>query len=129
MATSRRRTIGRVRSGREARGLDGLQGLLVDGDGLVGVGLLEPAGLGDLGADLGVELLGGEGLGVRDHRVLVADDGLALGALSSAGSFLSRSWTFACRLSSSEPPAAATSVRRARARALSPFRMAARADS
>ena len=32
--------------------------------GLVGIDVVVSAGLGDLGADLGVELLGGEGLGI-----------------------------------------------------------------
>ncbi len=45
-------------------GLDRLERVLIEGDRLVGVGLLEPSALGDLGADLGVELLGGQRLGV-----------------------------------------------------------------
>ena len=45
-----------------------LHRLVEQGDRLVGVGLQEPAGLGDLGADLGVELLRGQGLGVGAHR-------------------------------------------------------------
>ena len=65
---------------RDLGGLDGLEGVLVDGDGPGRVSLLEPAGLGDLGADLGVELLRGQGLGVRDRLGRVGGDGLARGA-------------------------------------------------
>ena len=84
-ATSRRRTIGRVRSGESPEPCTAWIGLLVDRDGLVGIGLVQAAGLGDLGADLGVELLGGQGLGILGGR-RAADLPVLLGLLVGAAS-------------------------------------------
>ncbi len=126
IATSRRRTIGRVRSGESPDGMHGLDRLFVECDRLVGIGLVQTTPFTDLGADLGVESLGHQRLGVL-HRAwsLTSQSGLAL----SSESLASRPSTFCRSPSSSESPAAATSVSSTRARPLSPARSAASAVS
>ena len=86
---------------------------------------MQPPAFSDLGADLGVQFLGRQRLGVLN----VLGRRLAVGLALSSESFASRPSTFSPRPSSSESPAAATSIRSMRARPLSPERKAARAVS
>ena len=73
---------------------------------------MEATALADLGPDFGIEFLSGQRLGVLCG--VVPDFASAL-PLSSADSFSSRFSTLVRRLSSSDSPAASTSVKRIRA--------------